>query len=152
MICIICGNPKTNVNNSRPHKKRPSVWRRRTCPICHSTFTTMETVDITDQLSVTSPAGQKSPFSIHRLTVSLAAVMAHRNDAADDAYWLAQTVAEQLYRMETSSLDSAVVAEIAYTVLDRYDGTAAIQYGARHGIVVTPPRRRNIRRGGPSRT
>lgn len=146
MICIVCGNPKTNVSNSRPHKKRPSVWRRRTCPVCHSTFTTMETVDITDQLSVASRDGRKSPFSLPRLTISLSNAMPHRENAADDAYWLAQTVAEQLYKMATQLVDASVVSEIAYAVLDHYDGTAAIQYGARHGIVTATPRRRNIRR------
>ena len=145
MICIVCGNTKTNVNNSRPHKKRPSVWRRRTCPVCHTTFTTIETVDITDQLSVEYPASQKTPFSIPRLTIDIANVMAHRDNAADDAYWLAQTVAEQIYRVSTHSISAKVISEVTYAVLDRYDGTAAIQYGARHGIITAPSRRRTTR-------
>lgn len=108
----------------------------------------METVDITDQLLVESPSGPKTSFSVPRLTVSLTSVMTHRGNAADDAYWLAQTVAEQLYRMATDLVSSSVISEIAYTVLDRYDGTAAIQYGARHGIVTAPAHRRTKRPRG----
>lgn len=148
MICIVCGNPKTNVGNSRPHKKRPSVWRRRTCPACQMTFTTIETIDVTDRLSVEASDGKKSSFSLPRLTVSLAGVMARHEHAADDAYWLAQTVAEQLYCMPVNLVSVSIISEIAYAVLDRYDGTAAIQYGAQHGIVTATSRRRTTRPRG----
>jgi 2-phosphoglycerate kinase len=105
----------------------------------------METVDITDQLSVESSNGKKTPFSLPRLTVSLASVMVHDDDAANDAYWLAQTTAEQLYRMATHLVSTSIISEIAYAVLDRYDGAAAIQYGARHGLVTPASRRRTTR-------
>lgn len=101
-----------------------------------------------DQLSVEASNGKKSAFSIPRLTVSLANVMVHRDNAADDAYWLAQTVAEELYHMATGLVSSAVIGEVAYAVLDRYDGAAAIQYGARHGIITASPRRRTKRPRG----
>ena len=40
MFCIKCFHAKTNVVNSRPKKKNPTVWRRRKCASCNYTFTT----------------------------------------------------------------------------------------------------------------
>ena len=77
----------------------------------------------------------------------LASVLAHRSESADDAYWLAQTVAEQLYIPKNAEeLTPGRIAFTAYEVLDRYDPAAALQYGARYGIVTSPQRRRSIRR------
>jgi len=146
MICIHCGNTKTNVTNSRPHKKRPSVWRRRACSQCGALFTTLETIDVSDQLTVTHTDGAKSAFSIPLLMLSLSTVLQHRADQADDAFWLAQTIAEQLYAGEFAPLETTDIIQAVYITLDRYDTAAALQYGARYGIIASPQRRRSIRR------
>lgn len=146
MICIYCGNIKTNVTNSRPHKKRPGVWRRRACERCGAIFTTLEAIDISDQLSVTHIDGTKTPFSIPVLMLNLSTVLQHRANHADDAFWLSQTIAEQLYASELAPLETSDIIHTAYEVLDRYDPAAAMQYGARYGIITSPQRRRSIRR------
>jgi transcriptional repressor NrdR len=145
MICIHCGNPKTSVTNSRPHKKRPSVWRRRACEQCGAVFTTQELVDVSDQLAVAHTDGSKTAFSIPVLMLNLSTVLQHRKTQADDAYWLAQTIAEQLFQSELAPLETSDIIQTAYQVLDRYDSAAAIQYGARYGVIATPQRRRSIR-------
>ena len=95
MICIKCSSD-TKVTNSRPHKKTPSVWRRRECKACGTVFTTSETVaDTTYQFTIKSPDDSKTDFSLPRLMLSIAPTLSHRQSAAvaDESYWLAQTVA-----------------------------------------------------------
>lgn len=95
---------------------------------------------------VTRPDNSIQRFSLPTIMLSIAAALAHRANQADDAFWLAQTIAEELYQLQPDPLTPEIIASIAYDVLDRYDASAALQYGARHGIVATPTRRRNVRR------
>ena len=81
-----------------------------------------------------------------RLALSLTAVLVNRIDHADDAFWLAQTIAEQLYQSSKRPITPPVIAKAAYEVLDRYDPVAALQYGARYRVIESPIRRRSIRR------
>lgn len=147
MICIKCSH-ETKVINSRPHKKTPSVWRRRQCLACGTTFTTHEIIaDDAYQLTVVATDKVSTPFSLPRLLLSLAVVLAHRPNSADDAYWLAQTIAEQAQASATDRVSDVELAELAYEALENFDATAALQYGARHGLIKNTAQRG--RRGRP---
>jgi transcriptional regulator NrdR family protein len=106
----------------------------------------MEVTDLSDQLEVHYPDGVKSQFSVPLLALSLTAVLVNRPDHADDAFWLAQTIAEQLYQQPKRPITPDVIARAAYDVLDRYDPAAALQYGARYRVFESSIRRRSIRR------
>jgi len=106
----------------------------------------MEVTDLSDQLEVHYSDGKTSTFSIPLLALDMAAVLVHRPDHADDAFWLAQTVAEQLYQSAQRPITPELIAAAAYDVLDRYDPAAALQYGARYRVIDSPIRRRSIRR------
>jgi len=155
MICIICSHD-TKVTNSRPHKKTPSVWRRRECKACGAVFTTSEVVaDDSYVFSVKSAVGKLSVFSLPTLIFSIASSLSHRQASSipDDSYWLAQTVAQTIQATATDTVSSHAIAEETYVTLSNFDATAGIQYGARHGIVrntAQKPRRgrpRTSRRG-----
>lgn len=147
MKCIKCSS-ETKVTNSRSHKKTPTVWRRRQCLSCGTVFTTNEVVsDDSYSFQVQSPDG-KANFSLPRLMLSTSACLMHRPypSAADEAYWLSQTIAQQIQASATDTIASQSLAEITYHALSNFDATAGIQYGARHGLVVNtaqrPPRGR----------
>lgn len=136
MICIKC-SADTKVINSRPHKKTPSVWRRRQCTACGTIFTTSEVVaDVAYLFQVVSPAG-KASFSLPRLMLSIVPCLEHRVGAqvADESYWLTQTVAQSIQATATDSIDVIAIAEETYNVLSHFDATAGITYGARHGLI-----------------
>lgn len=137
MICIVCSN-NTKVTNSRPHKKTPSVWRRRECIACATTFTTHEVVADNDySLTVIDHQNKKSAYSLPRLMMSIAATLGHRPlpPSADEAYWLAQTVTEQIQASATDRVNTSAIAALAYDAVSRFDATAGLQYGARHGLI-----------------
>lgn len=140
MICINCSSPKTQVTNSRPSLKLPSVWRRRHCPVCQTTFTTREEIAEDDELLINAQ-NQTQPFSHPRLSVSLAAILSHRGDqAADDAFWLAKTIRSRLSGPEVKKSQLLVTT---YDVLKRFDAVASLQFAAKHGLIdnIAKPRR-----------
>lgn len=146
MICIKCSND-TRVANSRPHKKTPSVWRRRHCTTCGTTFTTTEIVsDDAFTLAVTDPTNATSAFSLPRLMLSIVRSMGHRPEpaSADEAYWLAQTVAQAIQATATDTLSTSALASITHETLTSFDPTAGQAYGIRHGII-TPINQRPVR-------
>ena len=152
MICIKCSND-TRVTNSRPHKKTPSVWRRRECKACGTVFTTSEVVaDNTYQFTVNDPSGKTNDFSLPRLMLSVVPSLSHRDThtIADECSGLAQTVAQAIQATATDTISTEALAEETYTTLSFFDATAGLQYGARHGLIKNTAQR--PRRGRPRTT
>lgn len=152
MICIKC-SADTKVTNSRPHKKTPSVWRRRECKACGTVFTTSEVVaDNTYQFTVAGTDGSVTDFSLPRLMMSIVPSLGHRpgTSVADESYWLAQTVAQAVQATATDSISAEALATEAFNTVSFFDATAGLQYGARHGLVQNTAQR--PRRGRPRTT
>lgn len=143
MICIKCQAVSTSVRNSRPHKKQSSVWRRRHCTACGYTFTTNEAPIASESLSIIYKDGDSVPFSLPRLTVSIASLLTHHQEKApDEAYWLSETV-YQLFMQRGNGGQAVTQHEFlstVYEVLNRFDALAGLQYAAKYKIVT------NIRR------
>lgn len=141
MFCIKCHSENTKVTNSRPHKKRASIWRRRQCLICKTTFTTLETVSTDGILSVTDSEGAVSPFSISRLLISIAPLLSEQSSAPDDAYWLAITTYEKALAVGEPQIRTNELASIAFGAIERFDSTAALKYALDHKLTKLPASR-----------
>jgi transcriptional repressor NrdR len=132
---------KTKVTNSRTQIKSPIIWRRRICLKCHRVFSSYERPS-TDSLKVTSKNGTKMPFSIGKLTLSIAKSFSHNTQAAEfDSMSLAQTVELQLLSLTANPLTNNEIADHTYQTLKRYDELAAVQYAAKHQLITTVRRR-----------
>lgn len=143
MLCTKCFHGKTSVTNSRPHKTSPSIWRRRQCPKCGHIFTTIELPESSETTAISG-----KPFSVARLTVSLANYLGHRgSEAADDASWLAATIQQQLWATHKKKLTVRELIDIVYPVLDRFDAIAGLRYATEHGLISGQQQR--PRRGRP---
>lgn len=138
MFCIKCHSPHTKVTNSRPHRKRATIWRRRQCVICKTVFTTLETVATDGMLSVIDPQGGKSPFSIPRLLISIAPLLSEQSSAPDDAYWLAVTAYEKALSTEEPDIHTKDLTSITFSVMERFDSTAALKYALDHHLTRLP--------------
>lgn len=139
MQCIVCG-ADTRVSNSRPHKTTPSVWRRRNCKSCNTAFTTWETVHDDDYEFMVTNGKHKTSFSLPRLLVSIYACLAHRTapTVADDAYWLATTVAQQIQLTASNNVTVEALTTATRETLLRFDELAGLSYGARHKSHIKP--------------
>lgn len=143
MICINCSGIETKVANSRTWRKDSKVWRRRTCEECGATFTTYETPDASKLVVVDTdkkPA-KKVPFDLSYITISIYKALAasDEKEARHSALWLAKNVETRLAREKMIS--KAALAELVHEVLKGFNEIAAIQYAARHGMVVSLKRR-----------
>ena len=172
MICVYCLAPDTSVVNSRPHKKHSHVWRRRRCHACHRTFTSYEEAapgqcllpvqsrSSTMPQAQPTPAAQQAPrrpkgaqeFSLGTLTVSINQAFTHcASNHGSTSYSLARTAVQQLAKRAAQAqqytISTADIAHTTHQILKRYDPVAALQYGARHGMVTSLRRR-----GRPSTT
>lgn len=141
MFCIKCHNPATKVINSRPHKKRASIWRRRQCLICKTTFTTTEAVSTDGMLTITNGRGETHPFSIAHLLMSIAPLLSQQSSAPDDAYWLAQTAYEKALSSGEAAISSDELARITFSTMERFDSTAALKYALDHKLTKLPASR-----------
>lgn len=141
MICINCFNPKTKVVNSRPHKKSSSTWRRRKCPKCQALFSTTELPSLEENQNILSSSGQSRPFNAGKLVISISKAFAHDPERAQyDSIWLARTV-EEILSTEYTSLTNDDIAAVTHQTLKRFDELAAVQYAARHQLIVSTKRR-----------
>ena len=153
MICINCFEPSTNVVNSRPHKKQASVWRRRRCGACGVVFTTTEAPLVGDALQIIYTDGSSEPFSLPRLTVSFAGLLTHHQEkAADEGYWLSQTVYQLLIERGNSgqAIPLHEFVTTAHKVLERFDALAGLQYAAKQRLITNTrknPGRPRLRKG-----
>lgn len=131
MFCIKC-HSQTHTTNSRPHKKTPQVWRRRTCKGCGYTFTTYERVSLPDELIITGD--KDSPYNPARLLQSIVECFGHTTDATQHAYWLMRTIEDNLTAHDTPSISPSDLKHRVYTTLASFDELAGVQYAARHNL------------------
>ena len=129
MVCVYCQS-KTRVVNSRLQKKSNKVWRRRFCPICKDTFTSIETLQdlsfmITD--ANTSP----KPFSRDNLFVSVYLSCGHRTTPISDATALTDTIVSKLLSsIHNGCIAKSTLTATAESVLKHFDRVAATSYKA----------------------
>ena len=151
MFCINCFHKNTAVTNSRPHKKQPQVWRRRTCPQCNITFTTYERPSLADNKPVLLPNGKTDTFNLGKLILSISKAFTHTpKEAERNVLWLAQTVEDTL-STEREVVTPEDISAVTHAVLKRFDELAAIQYGAQHQLISSFRRRGrpSLRAHGP---
>ena len=141
MFCINCFYSSTSVTNSRPNKKQPTVWRRRTCSKCGMIFTTYERPSLADNKPVNLPNKTTEPFNLGKLTISIAKAFTHSPaDGEYNAYWLAQTVEDTL-GSQRKALSPEDIEATTHQILKRFDELAAIQYAAQHKMILTARKR-----------
>lgn len=131
MFCIYCGN-NTEVTNSRPSKKSPSIWRRRSCLACKAIFSSREKPDLSLSIKVSDSSGRLEPFSEEKLLISVYECFSHRNDAYTASKQLMDTLLNKFLPVKDKYLAKALVAKDVYTVLTRFDKAAAVYYKAHH--------------------
>ncbi len=135
MFCINCFHKNTSVANSRPHKKQPTVWRRRKCSKCGEVFTTFERPSLADNKPVVLPSGETDVFNLGKLVISINKAFTHAPEEAEyNALWLAQTVEDTLSTQHTTITPEDIEA-VTHQTLKRFDELAAVQYGARHQLI-----------------
>lgn len=142
MICPFCLHTKTHIYNSRATAKLNVTWRRRRCLKCSKPFSTRETVDLSNLLSVVPKKDATiRPFSYLKLLSSIARALDHLPETIDEkAHWLAQTVQRKLLEnaaQESQKIHIEQIAEYTAAALRHYDYPAYVKYASSHGLKIT---------------
>ena len=133
MVCIYCGG-LTSVTNSRKQKRSNAIWRRRSCISCKGVFTTLESVDYSTAIIVSS-GKQHTAFSRDKLFVSVYESCKHKKNAQTSATMLTDTIIKQLYpHIKDASLSIDTIRRVTLTTLQRFDEAAGVHYKAYHPI------------------
>lgn len=130
MVCPFCLHKKTNVYNSRSTTRLNATWRRRRCPACGHEFTTRESADPESILHVGSRKNPR-PYSRAKLTLSILRICDHRTDHGEAAYWLCDTIEQQLYKLGADSgnlVSKKQIITVALDVLKKFDTAAYVKY------------------------
>lgn len=131
MVCIYCGND-TKVTNSRLQKRSNQVWRRRQCTVCKAVFTTHESVELAQTLSVDSN-NAISPFLSDRLYSDVLAALKDHRDSYTAAREITTTIIQKLLRnAENASFSPYSISSATAEVLKRFDRQAWLRYVAEH--------------------
>jgi len=133
MVCPYCLSGQTEVYNSRPTKKLGQLWRRRRCLVCKKEFTTYESVELEKVLKILDSTKKIKPFLKARLLLDVAKATEHRKD--DAAYWLTESIQQQLLRLGADNNGIITTYQIRRTceaALKHFDTTAFIKYLAVH--------------------
>ncbi|HTE22725.1 MAG TPA: hypothetical protein VK674_06860 [Candidatus Limnocylindria bacterium] len=110
------------------------MWRRRQCSSCKAVFTTIEGVDATQALRVSSNK-RYEPFSRDKLLLSIYDSLRHRKTATEDATAITATILSHLYPFITDTvLVRDDIAKTTALVLGRFDKAAATSYRAFHPL------------------
>jgi transcriptional repressor NrdR len=124
MRCPYCGNPDTQVKDSRPSEDNTAIRRRRVCPDCGGRFTTFERVQLRE-LTVVKKNGRRVPFDRDKLARSVSVALRKRAVDPERADRMVNGIVRQL----ESSGDGEVPSErIGLLVMEGLKGLDEVAY------------------------
>ena len=95
MRCPYCGNPDTQVKDSRPSEDNTAIRRRRVCTDCGGRFTTFERVQLRE-LMVVKSNGRRVPFDRDKLMRSVQVALRKRPVDPDRVERMVNGIVRQL--------------------------------------------------------
>jgi transcriptional repressor NrdR len=127
--CPFCGNPETQVKDSRPSDDASSIRRRRSCASCGGRFTTFERVQLRE-LTVLKRSGRRSPFDREKLDRSIAIAMRKRPVDAERVERMISGIVRQLESLGETEVASQVIGELVMKALKAIDEVAYVRYAS----------------------
>ena len=124
MRCPYCGNPDTQVKDSRPSEDNTAIRRRRVCDACGGRFTTFERIQLRE-LTVVKKNGRRVPFDRDKLARSVDVALRKRTVDPDRVNRMVNGIVRQL----ESSGDTEVPSEkIGLLVMEGLRGLDEVAY------------------------
>ncbi len=129
MRCPFCGNPDTQVKDSRPAEDGHAIRRRRQCPACGARFTTFERVQLRD-LQVIKTDGKRERFDRDKLMKSVLLASQKREI---DRERMEQMVSGLVRRLESGGdpeITSELIGQLVMDGLRSLDTVAYVRYAS----------------------
>ena len=129
MRCPFCGEPESQVKDSRPSEDGATIRRRRLCPECGGRFTTFERVQLRE-LTVLKRSGRRAPFDREKLVRSISTATRKRPVDPERLERMVNGIVRQLESMGETELASTVVGDMVMKALKTLDDVAYVRYAS----------------------
>ena len=129
MRCPYCGNPDTQVKDSRPTEDGAAIRRRRVCPACEGRFTTFERVQLRE-LVVVKRSGRRVPFDRDKLQRSVEVALRKRPVEPERVERMINGIVRQLESMGEGDVPSETVGELVMEGLKGLDDVAYVRFAS----------------------
>jgi transcriptional repressor NrdR len=129
MRCPFCGEPESQVKDSRPSEDGATIRRRRLCPECGGRFTTFERVQLRE-LTILKRSGRRAPFEREKLVRSISTAARKRPVDPERLERMVNGIVRQLESMGETELASNVVGDMVMKALKTLDDVAYVRYAS----------------------
>jgi transcriptional repressor NrdR len=129
MRCPFCGEPESQVKDSRPSEDGATIRRRRLCPECGGRFTTFERVQLRE-LTILKRSGRRAPFDRDKLVRSISTATRKRPVDPERVERMVNGIVRQLESMGETELASHVVGDMVMKALKTLDDVAYVRYAS----------------------
>jgi len=129
MRCPFCGEPESQVKDSRPSEDGATIRRRRLCPECGGRFTTFERVQLRE-LTILKRSGRRAPFDRETLVRSISTATRKRPVDPERLERMVNGIVRQLESMGETELASSVVGDMVMKALKTLDDVAYVRYAS----------------------
>ena len=129
MRCPYCGNPDTQVKDSRPSEDNTAIRRRRVCPDCGGRFTTFERVQLRE-LTVVKKSGRRESFDRDKLARSIEIALRKRPVDAERVERLINGIVRQLESTGDSDVPSERIGHLVMDGLKNLDDVAYVRFAS----------------------
>jgi len=129
MRCPFCGNPDTQVKDSRPAEENVTIRRRRHCPACSGRFTTYERVQLRD-LVIIKKNGRREDFDRDKLARSIRIATRKRPVEPERIEQMISGIVRRLESTGDPDIESTAVGEIVMDALARIDTVAYVRFAS----------------------
>ncbi len=129
MRCPYCGNPDTQVKDSRPSEDNTAIRRRRVCPDCGGRFTTFERVQLRE-LTVVKRNGRRVPFDRDKLMRSVQVALRKRTVDPERVERMVNGIVRQLESSGENDVPSEAIGQLAMEGLRNLDEVAYVRFAS----------------------
>jgi len=129
MRCPYCGNPDTQVKDSRPSEDNTAIRRRRVCTDCGGRFTTFERVQLRE-LMVVKRNNRRVLFDRDKLMRSVQVALRKRQVDPERVERMVNGIVRQLESMGESEVTSEQVGRLVMEGLRGLDAVAYVRFAS----------------------
>lgn len=129
MRCPYCGNPDTQVKDSRPSEDNTTIRRRRVCPDCGGRFTTFERIQLRE-LTVVKKNGRRVPFDRDKLARSVEVAVRKRAVDPERVERMLSGIVRQLESSGEGDVASERIGQLVMEGLRNLDEVAYVRFAS----------------------
>ena len=129
MRCPYCGNPDTQVKDSRPSEDNTAIRRRRVCSDCGGRFTTFERVQLRE-LTVVKRSGRRMPFDRDKLMRSVQIALRKRPVDPERIERMVSGIVRRLENMGENDIQSQTIGRLVMEALKALDDVAYVRFAS----------------------